>query len=220
MILAVSLFTVFMGNKNNSRSKQSVCRKNKNPTQEIEEDQLSSGEALTPNASLRPPCPTPRPYHRGIPAYDNACHSNSGAEIDDTAATRLMMLFSRVSPSKSQATPACTHPMSELHAPFTRHKGSMPGDKSRTIRTLSHPQSACQTSRLLTPIIDYQSTCYPSPSTYSCKTWVRVGLRVGFGIRSLCCSVLGAGWSSKGAMETATEDRNDLVGAGIERYDP
>ncbi|KAJ3884902.1 hypothetical protein GG344DRAFT_83372 [Lentinula edodes] len=53
-----------------------------------------------------------------------------------------------------------------------------------------------------------------------CKTWVRIGLRVGFGLRSLRCSVLGAGWSSKGATETATEDGNDLVVAGIERCDP
>ncbi|KAJ3898406.1 hypothetical protein F5879DRAFT_927082 [Lentinula edodes] len=33
-------------------------------------------------------------------------------------------------------------------------------------------------------------------------------------------SVLGAGWSSKGAMGTATEDRNNLVVAGTERCDP
>lgn len=39
-------------------------------------------------------------------------------------------------------------------------------------------------------------------------------------MKSLCCSVLGAGWSSKGATETATEDRNDLVVVGIERCDP
>ncbi|KAJ3931508.1 MAG: hypothetical protein NXY57DRAFT_1079391 [Lentinula lateritia] len=54
----------------------------------------------------------------------------------------------------------------------------------------------------------------------NCKTWVRIGLRVDFGIRSLCCSMLGAGWSLKGAMETATEDRNDLVMVGTERCDP
>ncbi|KAJ4468584.1 hypothetical protein C8J55DRAFT_564736 [Lentinula edodes] len=48
----------------------------------------------------------------------------------------------------------------------------------------------------------------------SCKTWVKIG------IRSLCCSVLGADWSSKGATETATEDRNDLAVAGVERCDP
>ncbi|KAJ3804944.1 hypothetical protein F5876DRAFT_70215 [Lentinula aff. lateritia] len=36
----------------------------------------------------------------------------------------------------------------------------------------------------------------------------------------LVLGVLGAGWSSKGATGTATEDRNDLVVAGIERYDP
>ncbi|KAJ3930685.1 MAG: hypothetical protein NXY57DRAFT_289137 [Lentinula lateritia] len=137
-----------MGNKNNARNKQSGRRKNKNPTQEIEEDQLSSDESLTPDAPLRPPRPTPKPYHRGIPAYDNACHSASGAEIDDTAAARLLMSFSGVSPSQSQATPARTHPTSELHAPFTCHKGSMPGAKSRTIRTPGHPQSARQTSRL------------------------------------------------------------------------
>ncbi|KAJ3885247.1 hypothetical protein GG344DRAFT_82936 [Lentinula edodes] len=58
------------------------------------------------------------------------------------------MSFSGVSPSESQATPARTHPMSELHTPLTCHKGSMPGEKSRTIRTPSHPQSARQTSRL------------------------------------------------------------------------
>ncbi|KAJ3924166.1 MAG: hypothetical protein NXY57DRAFT_970584 [Lentinula lateritia] len=56
--------------------------------------------------------------------------------------------------------------------------------------------------------------------TEICKTWVRIGLRVGFGMRSLWCSVLGAGWSSKGATETATEDGNDPVVAGIERCDP
>ncbi|KAJ3911574.1 hypothetical protein F5877DRAFT_73077 [Lentinula edodes] len=35
----------------------------------------------------------------------------------------------------------------------------------------------------------------------------------------LVLGVLGAGWSLKGATGTATEDRNDLVVAGIERYD-
>ncbi|KAF8827453.1 hypothetical protein HHX47_DHR4000204 [Lentinula edodes] len=53
-----------------------------------------------------------------------------------------------------------------------------------------------------------------------CKTWVRIGLKVGFGMKSLCCSMLGAGWSSKGATETATEDGSDLVVAGIKRCDP
>ncbi|KAJ3804174.1 hypothetical protein F5876DRAFT_83633 [Lentinula aff. lateritia] len=110
-----------MGNKKNAKRRQSGSRKNKKSTQEIEEDQLSSDESLTPDAPLRPPCPTPKPYHRGIPAYD-ACHSNLGAEIDDTTAARLLMSFSGVSPSESQATPARTHPI--------------------------HPQSARQTSRL------------------------------------------------------------------------
>ncbi|KAJ3806139.1 hypothetical protein F5876DRAFT_69201 [Lentinula aff. lateritia] len=32
--------------------------------------------------------------------------------------------------------------------------------------------------------------------------------------------MLAAGWSSKGATGTVTEDRNDFVVAGIERYDP
>ncbi|KAJ3911729.1 hypothetical protein F5877DRAFT_72957 [Lentinula edodes] len=36
----------------------------------------------------------------------------------------------------------------------------------------------------------------------------------------LVLGVLGADWSSKGATGTVTEDRNDLVVAGIERYDP
>lgn len=106
--LAVSLFIVSMGNKKNAKRRQSGSRKNKKSTQEIEEDQLSSDESLTPDAPLRPPRPTPKPYHRGRPAYD-ACHSNLGAEIDDTAAARLLMSFSRVSPSESQATPARTH---------------------------------------------------------------------------------------------------------------
>ncbi|KAJ3847218.1 hypothetical protein EV368DRAFT_87980 [Lentinula lateritia] len=55
---------------------------------------------------------------------------------------------------------------------------------------------------------------------WCCKTWVRIGLRVGFGMMGLCCSVLGAGWSSKGATETATEDGNDLVVVGVRRCDP
>ncbi|KAJ3847615.1 hypothetical protein EV368DRAFT_87537 [Lentinula lateritia] len=53
----------------------------------------------------------------------------------------------------------------------------------------------------------------PNPNATSdpCKTWVRIGLKGGFGMNGLRCSVLGASWSLKGATGTATEDRNDLV---------
>ncbi|KAJ3885349.1 hypothetical protein GG344DRAFT_70617 [Lentinula edodes] len=47
----------------------------------------------------------------------------------------------------------------------------------------------------------------------------RLELKGSYGNREgLCCSVLGAGWSSKGATGTATEDRNDLVVAGTKRW--
>ncbi|KAJ3804038.1 hypothetical protein F5876DRAFT_70958 [Lentinula aff. lateritia] len=69
--------------------------------------------------------------------------------------------------------------------------------------------------------VDFELTPFACPGMDiewkpgSCKTWVGIGLRVGFGIMGLCCSMLRAGWSLKGATGTATEDRNDLVVAGL-----
>lgn len=50
-----------------------------------------------------------------------------------------------------------------------------------------------------------------NPGFEMCKTWVKRELVGEVGGMRLCCSMLIAGWSSKGATVTMTEDWNDLV---------
>ncbi|KAJ3905226.1 hypothetical protein F5879DRAFT_756184 [Lentinula edodes] len=48
---------------------------------------------------------------------------------------------------------------------------------------------------LIKHILNHSTILFMALCVTLCKTWVGIGLRVGFGIMGLCCSMLRAGWS-------------------------
>ncbi|KAJ3755590.1 hypothetical protein EV360DRAFT_85775 [Lentinula raphanica] len=102
-----------MGNQANARRKTSGKRKSRQPVSSTHEHEDQNSSSST-SAVLSPPTtrPAPKPYHRGIPAYDRvhpAGHSLEAIDEDDTTAAAALMSLSNAAGVFQQATPVRSH---------------------------------------------------------------------------------------------------------------